>query len=379
MRTRFAIPFLSIFVFYSCSETPELDPLEAALQSTDPAITRVMNKLEQHEVQIALSVVDNSEAYLQFDEYEFQVNDSVYFYPASTVKFPMAVVTLEQLHNNGFINLDAEITVNGDSITSTFRKDVRDIFAVSSNEAYNRFFEYLGKDFVNDRLREIGIKPVRIAHRLSTPNSDDLQLKGLTFKGSGPDDLFVGEGYLMEEIKPLQLQKIEKGVGYYKNDSLVNSPMSFAYKNYYPINSLHNTMRRVVFPEYYSTEQQFELSPELHQFLLESMQLLPKDAGYDPEEYYDSYVKFFMFGDDKQPMPKDITILNKVGYAYGYLTDCAYIIDTTNQVSFILTATIHVNENGIYNDDTYEYEEVGIPFLAALGREIHSQIVAAKE
>jgi hypothetical protein len=67
-----------------------------------------------------------------------------------------------------------------------------------------------------------------------------------------------------------------------------------------------------------------------------------------------------------------------VGYAYGYLTDNAYIIDTKNNIEYILTATIHVNANEIYNDDAYEYETLGIPFLAALGREIHHQIMSNK-
>ena len=148
-----------------------------------------MNNLEAHEVQIALSVVDYSSSSLAFKEYEFQVNDSVYFYPASTVKFPMAVITLEQLDDNEFINLDATITVNGDSISSSFRRDIRDIFAVSSNEAYNRLYEYLGNDFVNDRMHEVGLNNFRLAHRLSTPNAADPMTKGLIFQGSGEDVL----------------------------------------------------------------------------------------------------------------------------------------------------------------------------------------------
>jgi hypothetical protein len=38
----------------------------------------------------------------------------------------------------------------------------------------------------------------------------------------------------------------------------------------------------------------------------------------------------------------------------------------------MLTATILVNKDGIFNDDAYEYDEVGIPFLAALGRAIYT-------
>ena len=78
-----------------------------------------------------------------------------------------------------------------------------------------------------------------------------------------------------------------------------------------------------------------------------------------------------MFGDNTEPMPEHIKIYNKVGYAYGTLTDCAYIQDTKNHLEFMLTATILVNDNHIFNDNTYEYEEIGIPFLAQLGRELY--------
>lgn len=74
----------------------------------------------------------------------------------------------------------------------------------------------------------------------------------------------------------------------------------------------------------------------------------------------------------KKDIPEHIEIYNKVGYAYGYLTDFAYIKDTQNNIEFILSATIHVNQNGIFNDDNYEYDTIGIPFLAELGRRIYN-------
>ncbi|MBT8271420.1 MAG: hypothetical protein KJO25_05190, partial [Bacteroidia bacterium] len=107
----------------------------------------------------------------------------------------------------------------------------------------------------------------------------------------------------------------------------------------------------------------------------QSMALYPRDLDYDPVNYYDSYGKFFIYGDSKEPIPDYIKIYNKVGYAYGYLTDCAYIVDSKQQIEYILTATIHVNRNRIFNDDAYEYDEIGIPFLAQLGREIHEYLI----
>ena len=85
------------------------------------------------------------------------------------------------------------------------------------------------------------------------------------------------------------------------------------------------------------------------------MHTVPKEMGYDKKEYYDSYCKFFLFGDSKDDIPEHIKIYNKVGFAYGTLTDCAYIKDTKNNIDFLLTATILVNKDGIFNDDIEDY------------------------
>ena len=63
-------------------------------------------------------------------------------------------------------------------------------------------------------------------------------------------------------------------------------------------------------------------------------------------------------------------IYNKVGLAYGTATDVAYVKDR-NGIEFFLTATILTNKNEIFNDNQYEYDQLGIPFLAALGRELY--------
>ena len=78
-----------------------------------------------------------------------------------------------------------------------------------------------------------------------------------------------------------------------------------------------------------------------------------------------------MFGNTRENIPDGIRIFSKSGEAYGYLIDNAYIVDFNKKIEFLLTAVIQVNENQIYNDDNYEYEEIGIPFLANLGKVIY--------
>jgi hypothetical protein len=70
-------------------------------------------------------------------------------------------------------------------------------------------------------------------------------------------------------------------------------------------------------------------------------------------------------------MPKNIRILNKVGWAYGFLTDAAYIVDLDAGVEFFLVGTIHTNANQTYNDGVYEYEEKALPFFGELGNAVY--------
>ena len=99
--------------------------------------------------------------------------------------------------------------------------------------------------------------------------------------------------------------------------------------------------------------------------------MLPRESVfpfYDSVEYWDTYVKFILYGSEKKPMDPDIRIFNKVGDAYGYLIDVAYIVDFKKNIEFMLTATIHCDTDGIFNDDKYDYETIGYPFLKNLGK-----------
>lgn len=344
-------------------------PIKTALNAKDGKIDKVMDDIAAYEVQILYSeVIRDANGKVSFKEDSFHVDDNNYFYPASTVKLPIAILTLEKINENNLIDRNTEFVVESDSIKTTFANEIIKIFAVSDNDAYNRLFEFLGKDYINKRLHDKGIAS-QIVHRLSVPNSAALTTKSLNFYKN--DSLVFKTASIKNmSIEPLNLKNLKKGNGYMIGDSLVMQPMDFSSKNYLPISSLHNIMKQLLFPELYPKEKQFHLSEDDRQFLMHTMKILPKEAGYNSEDYYESYVKFLIFGDTKEPIPNHIKIYNKVGDAYGYLTDCAYIVNERTKREYLITATIHVNKNRIFNDDVYEYDTVGIPFLAELGRQL---------
>ncbi|MEO9505828.1 MAG: serine hydrolase [Maribacter dokdonensis] len=370
--------FIYCFILVSCTaEQQNPNFLETALASKDISIKRVMDNIEKYQVQIRYTQIDRRNDSVLFTDYDFQVSDSVYFYPASTVKFPTAVLAMEKINQTDTLTIHTKYYIEGDTIESTVADDVNEIFAVSDNLANNRLIEFLGFETINQSLKNKGIAPVRLSHRLGF-HSEDLRTKPIIIY-LNDSTTGITQPILNKTPKPLALFEIEKGKGYYENDEYINEPFSFKQKNYYPLSAQHNLLKRIIFPENFNLNEQFHLNKEQRDHLLNAMHTVPKEMGYDKKEYYDSYCKFFLFGDSKDDIPEHIKIYNKVGFAYGTLTDCAYIKDTKNNIDFLLTATILVNKDGIFNDDVYEYDEIGIPFLAQLGREIYQQELQRKK
>ena len=169
-----------------------------------------------------------------------------------------------------------------------------------------------------------------------------------------------------------KLKEEKTGKGYYFKGEIINSKFDFSNKNFISLKDLHSTTKQIIFRDNYKPNKKFNLSNSYYNFLIECMGLNTlSDSNYYEPKFWDSYVKFFMFGDSKKLIPKDIKIYNKVGLAYGHLTETAYITNKNKKIEFLLSATLKVNENEIYNDGIYEYDSIGIPFLSKLGKLIY--------
>jgi hypothetical protein len=367
------IKIVFTFLFISIISIPcnAQNLLKKALASDNEKIKKVMDNPETYELQIIYTqIIRGKNNAITLKDYTYNLNKNNYFYPASTVKFPIAVMALEKLNTIPNTSINSQFTIEGNPNTLKFSEEISKVFAVSDNDASNNLFEFIGFEYLNKNMELKGLKPFRVNHRLSSPNSGSKTIKSITLtKDDQSKEIFPS--YTTEKYSPLQLNKIKKGIGYMDNDTLVKEPFDFSNKNYYPLETLHNTLKRIVFPNNFKESERFHITEKDRAFILFSMQNLPKNAGYDPKEFYDGYCKFFMFGDTKENIPDSIKIYNKVGDAYGTLIDCAYIVDTEKNIEFMVSATLLVNKDGVFNDNVYEYDEIGFPFLAELGRQLY--------
>ena len=332
--------------------------------SESELINYVYKNKEKFEVQIILTELKKRKNGFTIHKKKFNANKNNYFYPASSIKLPIALLTIEKINENPDLNINSEFSIQGDSIITTFKKEITDLFIISSNESYNRLFEFLGQDYINKKLKQKGFKDFSIYHRLSTKESDNLKTKEINFYRNGEINQ-IQKSINNKPLTKLNLKNLNKGVGFILDNELQNKSMDFSRKNYFSIEELNNILICLFFPEV-SKNKKFNLSNSQNLLIQKLMSSTPYDMGFDKNIYPNNYNKFFIYG-DKDGMIND-NIYNKVGNAYGYSIDNAYIYNKNSDRHFVLTACIYTNANNILNDNYYEYDEIGIPFLAEIGR-----------
>jgi hypothetical protein len=363
----------------ACDKPYTWDGSLEALMATQPEhFAAVLEDPEKFRVQIIYTQIDrDADNRPSFISFNYRLNTDEYFYPASTVKLPTAVLALEKLGELAIEGLDRETTMlsGGAEGGKSIGRYIREILLVSDNEAFNRLYEFIGQEPLNDRMLQAGFDGTRIMHRLEIALSVEGNRKtgpirfvdGITVIHGQPA-VYSGTDFTAPEPIPLGRAEVVSG-------ELLERPKDFANKNAYPLQAQHDVIKALMFPEAVDEHMRFRLSENDYTFLYQNMSGYPGDSGIaayaDADRYPDGYVKFLMFGGDEPEIPENIRIFNKVGDAYGFLTDAAYIVDFDNGIEFILAATIYTNANQTFNDDTYEYEEVGFPFMRHLGQAIY--------
>jgi hypothetical protein len=405
----------SLFLLLATSVTlmaqPQTDKVLLNILKKNPsAFKRILNSPDSFRVQIIYTQIDRDKNNLpSFKSFHYRFDPKAYFYPASTVKFPACLLALEKLNQLKINGLTMKTVMLSDSAfdgqikqyndpsnlengTPTIEHYIKKILLVSDNDAFNRLYEFMGQEAFNENLYAKGYKNLRITHRLQIPLSREQN------KRSNPIIFATREQHgdhfhqQMIHKQPMLVSSktyepaapIALGKGYMSKGKLVSEPFDFTYKNYFALDNQQEILRGVIFPEATAVEKRFNLTENDYQFLYRYMGMSPlesKSPKYpdaDSAGGYDSYCKFFMFGDNKKPMPKNIRIFNKVGDAYGFLLDNAYIVDFDQGIEFFLSAVIYVNTDGVFNDDKYEYDSIGFPFMANLGKAVYDFEVKRK-
>ncbi len=367
--------------------------------SAGPA-QQVLKDPDTYRLQIIYTQIDrNKKGVPSFTHHTFQVDPNKYFNPASMVKMPLAFLALEKLHQLSSpqknepgvpaLNRDTRIAFDSSYPRQVImRKDgsapgeiptighlVKRAFLISENDPYNRFYQFMGQGPTNQILQTKGYSSVRITRQfMGFTDEQNRHTNAVRFYNPNGQVIYSQEpGYNRDSFSfpaPILIGNAHIN----RQEQLVQGPFDFTRHNSISLADMQKMLQAVVFPTSLPKKNRFNFSEEDRLFLLQYLSQYPSETNYpkyDMSVFYDSYVKFF-FQDSTHQMPSGVRVFNKVGWAYGFLTDVSYVVDTINRVDYFLSATLYVNSDGVVNDSKYDEETVGFPFLRELGRLVYN-------
>lgn len=392
LRSLFLV-FCITVLLNSAMAQPRTDLFLQRMLSTanDLLVNKVMEDPQQYRVQIIYTQIDRDRHNRPlFRNYYFSYDPQLYFNPASMVKLPLAFLSLEKLNKlrkkgiNKYTAMQFDSSYPGQKVlyrdsTSdnglpSIAQFIRRAFLISENDPYNRMYQFVGQQMINRNLHKKGYKDVRITRQfMGFSPEQNRHTNGIRFiDAEGRTLYYQPPAYNPDSFdfsRPIKLGRAH----FDRNDSLVQGPFDFTMHNSLPLYDMQQMLQSVLFPGSVRKKQRFRLSEEDSRYLYQYLSQYPSETPYpkyDTSTFYDSYVKFF-FRDSTHRMPPGVRVFNKVGWAYGFLTDVSYVADFQNKVEYMLAATVYVNSDGVLNDGKYDYDTIGHPFLHHMGQTIY--------
>ncbi|MCS3735368.1 class A beta-lactamase-related serine hydrolase [Mucilaginibacter dorajii] len=389
--------FIFLFVMINYAATAQGTDtvfLKSLLQAHPELFGGILSHPTQNEVQILYTQINRDKNNIpHFKSYNYRFNSKRYFYPASTVKLPTLIFALEKINElkiKGLTKQSVMITDSAFAGQTKVSKDtsaakglpsienyIKKILLVSDNDAYNRLYEFIGRAEINQKLKKYGLNNSRIVGRLAIGDAGECTRHTNPIEFYDGNKLIYKKPALYDSLNyPMHLDNMLQGKAYMdSSDRLVNKPFDFSEKNVYTIPDQQMVLKRLLFPEVFPQAQRFNLTAGDYQLIYKYMSMFPTESAkptYSPPQNYLAISKLLFYGADSAAVINpDIRIFNKYGDSYGYDIDNAYIVDFKNKVEFMLTAVVQSNEDGIYNDNKYEYATVCLPFLKNLGQVVY--------
>jgi hypothetical protein len=392
------LPVIVICFANSSFAQPKTDSLLVQIlgQQSSSVSKMVLQNPKYYRLQIIYTQINRDKQNIpSFKNFYYNYDPESYYNPASMVKMPLAFLSLEKLNqlkqpgltkftrmqfDSNYIGqkplIKDSTSENGYPSIANF---IKRAFLISENDPYNRMYQFMGQEAINTRLHQKGYEHLRITRQFMGFNEDQNRHTN-PIKFLNDDGKTFFEQPSAYNTIPFDFSKrFLLGKGYLnKNDSLINEPFDFTKHNYIPLEDFQQMLQSVLFPASVPEKQRFDLQTNDRDFLLRYLSQYPSETSYpkyDDSIFYNSYVKFF-FLDSTHSMPSNVRVFNKVGWAYGFLTDVSYITDIKNKIEYMLSATIYVNKDEILNDDKYEFESIGQPFLNETGKAFYNYELA---
>jgi hypothetical protein len=361
---------------------------------------KVLDDPERYRLQLLLTTVERSEGEHppRLVEHAFRV-DAEYVYPASAIKTFATVAALHQLEelqskHGRRIGLDSPLTLCSGRSTRCARSEdesnlegglitlgheIRKMQLVSNNTAFNRLVQFAGMDQLHAVLSAMGFDEVRVFHPLwvSKARGDEGLSPALVITPTRGKKVRIPLRERQAMPAVVELPRMQIGKAYLDDDKvLVEEAMDFTPKNWVGLRDFHLLTQAIVLPEHPGLPH-LDLEKRHLRFLRRAMRedpLRSTNPVYTDEHKSELRYKTMLEGVLRKHSREHITYLNKAGRAYGFHLENAYLSDRKSKQAFFITVVLYVNDNGVLNDDLYQYDQISRPFLKDLGAALAAEL-----
>jgi hypothetical protein len=355
-------------------------PWPAIRAAMPPALAACIDD-PAREVQLLLTEVRRDRDRIVLVDHPLGLAPTRWYAAASLVKLVVVLIAAERLTALGLderarIALDASPASGAwsadEQADESFARIARRLLVASENPPYNRLYDWIGPDAIAARLAELGWPDARLNARLgSTDVGANRRLAGSRVLDATGRVHATAPARMVAEPPPFAHGAVLRGRGWHDGSRIIEGPHDFSRANFLPLAAVHRLLLTLVYGDRVDGLPTLALSPRLRAFVLDCASRWPReniDPIYPEPAYPDNWAKFLVVGDRPGRAPDALRLTGKSGMAWGWLSDCEHIADAASGVECVLSAVIHVDTDGIYNDDVYAYDEIGLPFLGALGR-----------
>ena len=305
------------------------------LKNGSPRLQSFLTSSREYGLEICFTRLRKDLSGLRFETFSSSER-SDWFAPASLVKLPLAALLLEQLEASKVDWMSAKLVFPGMPDCAERATELRQPQAVtrlieralvlSDDSAYCALFDALGPQHIAERMREMGHADVRIQARFGACGPENSKI-------TGPVQILSAIGKVLSSTPtraPFALVSasapIRIGHAWLQGDRRIEGAKDFTNSNSAPLSALHEMMLALMRPELVEHNQRFQISERARQFLLAGMRLNPSESKYSSAEEAKLDRTFFrLLGVGDGQWPKDLQVENKVGWAYGFLSDMAHL------------------------------------------------------
>jgi hypothetical protein len=359
------------------------------IKGKDSLIDAIIERPDKYNLQILYSQIDHlNEGRVSINTIDLTANK--YFYPASSIKLPCAILTLEKLHqfnigkDHYFRIDDAFLCGNTNHITSShelkrsYYDVIRKMLVVSDNQAYNSVYEFLTPEYIEQKLESKNLGNIHIYKKIAGCSiTDNLKCNTIVFYNNNNQVIHTQNASVLD-LKDMAAHyefSNDKLIGNStrRNAKNIPRPFDFNYGIEASLMDLHHALTSLIFPSSVDASHRWDITESDRNFLIKCLGMYPRELNIkeydDPAAFPDHLLKYIVLGDTKNGgNTNKLRTFSKIGLSYGFFSETAYVVDFEKNIDFFLSISIYINANQTVNDGIYEYEEIAKPFSATLGR-----------